>query len=120
MRGIAHRLIRALAALLMILAIASPAIAEIGCSWDTATHAIDAGAGNAAVHADDHDPGGDGDNDSVPGPDNHCAFSHGSGGLASAAAPAGPFARRAPVFPPAPVTGFVTATPSGPDRPPRG
>ena len=105
-------------ALLLSLAIASPAIAEIGCSWDAATHFSE-----TADHADEHgvdapDPGDpDGGNDTDR--DSHCAFSHGHGDLAPRAGnPALPARILSFALPAA--ARFVSSLPPGLDRPPRG
>ncbi len=106
-----------LAALLLALCVASPAIAEIGCSWDTATHFA-----GVADHTDEHgadaldygdDPNPDSDRDT------HCAFSHGHGDLAAPAAIAKLPARLLSFSLPA-TAQFVSSLPPGLDRPPRG
>lgn len=106
-----------LTALLLALCVASPAIAEIGCSWDTATHF----AGDAD-HSDEHGPdapeyGSDADLDSDR--DTHCAFSHGHGDLAAPGAIATVPARVLGFSLP-PMAQFVSSHPPGLDRPPRG
>lgn len=105
-------------ALMLSLAIASPAIAEIGCSWDAATHFSE-----TADHADEHkadapDPGGsDSGNDADR--DSHCAFSHGHGALATRGDnPASP--PRILTFASPIAAIFVSSLPPGLDRPPRG
>lgn len=106
-----------LAALLLALCIASPAIAEIGCSWDTATHFA-----GVADHGDEHgadapEYGGDADLDSDR--DTHCAFSHGHGDLAAPGATATMPARLLGFSRPT-TARFVSSLPPGLDRPPRG
>jgi len=105
-------------ALLLSLAIASPAIAEIGCSWDAATHFAE-----TADHADEHgadtpEPGGSDSSGGDGSTDSHCAFSHGHGDLAPRAGnPALP--ARILTFALPPAARFVSSLPPGLDRPPR-
>lgn len=115
MAGIGQALARAFAALLLAFAIASPAVAEIACAADSIAHA-------APVAAEDHhaQDEADGDHETAPDPENHCAFSHGHcGGLAGVGALS--------VEGPAPPLSFRLLSdrdvrslrPHGPERPPR-
>lgn len=105
-------LINMLAACLLSLCVASPAIAEVHCAWDTATQFVD-----AARHASDHEPDGNTDGGDVER-DSHCAFSHGHGDLAAGQLTpelptlASPFTRPIAAV-------FVSSAPPGLDRPPR-
>lgn len=103
-----QRLARMLAAALLALCIASPAVAEVGCSWDEAVHLPD---------AFEHEPDGDGD---VGGAerDSHCAFGHGPASLGTAMAqPAVP--PRMTIFVPPLAARHPSSIPPGLDRPPR-
>lgn len=116
--GIARLLTKILAGVLLTLCVASPAIAEIGCSWDAATHFGEIAEHDRAEDADSPDPGGargGGESDR----DSHCAFSHGHGTLAPARADPTMPARELDFVPPL-ATRFVSSLPPGLDRPPRG
>lgn len=103
---------RRLTALLLALCVASPAIAEVHCAWDTVTHFAD-----AADHDVDHEPDG-GTEDGEAERDTHCAFSHGHGSLASCAFTPEPLPRFAAFARPGTAV-FVSSIPPGLDRPPR-
>lgn len=121
MLSLIRRSVALLMALLLALAVASPAIAEIGCSWDTATHFggaehDDGHEAEVAGHDDSDSEGGSGGD---TGPDTHCAFSHGHGDLAGREnAPV--LIARPSIFAPSTAASFVSSVLSGLDRPPRG
>lgn len=114
MRWVIEIMLRAVLAVLLTIAVAAPAVAEIGCTTEATTHAAntDETLADAADHDDD---GQDADQDG------HCAFAHSHcGGIApSLAGQPLPFAPR-PAFLPAPDPDFVSLSLIGPDRPPRG
>lgn len=106
----ATSILRAFWALLLALAIASPVVAEIGCSAEAAIHAAD---GDALADHDD-DPAPDG------GADGHCAFSHSHcGGVAPARMSDLGWTNADAAFGLAPSADFASRRPPGPDRPPR-
>ncbi len=116
-----RRAIALISALLLAFVVASPAIAEIGCSWDTATHF--AGAehddGHEAEASEHEEPGSKSDPGDVPAPDSHCAFSHGHGDLGVRSAEPVLIVRLSSFTPPD-AAAFVSSAPSGLERPPRG
>jgi hypothetical protein len=84
LNGIRQAVIRALTALLLLTAFATPALAEIACAGDTIVHLED-----RAVSSGDLDVSAQSDptDRETGGQTEHCAFSHGHCfGIASAAA----------------------------------
>ncbi len=70
--------VRAMAAIVLLMAVASPAFAEIGCAEDTAVHMQREASISAA---DDHETvteqGRESKRDDKGAPIGHCAFNHG-------------------------------------------
>lgn len=114
MRASRQFLLRMVAALLLVFAIPSPALAEVACAVENATHVVTA-ADHAAAPADESSD----DEQADPGA-GHCSFSHSHcGGVASNGGSDLLLAAtglRPPVRTAAPVP---SPAPAGPDRPPR-
>lgn len=114
MESLVALFVRALAAVLLSLAVMAPAVAEIGCAADTAVHVAEADAN--VVDADDH-----GDPASGSGQSDHCAFSHGHCGATTPATAAAFDSWVSDAgFDRAAGRDFSTRRPPGPERPPRG
>ena len=104
--------------MLLGLVVASPAIAEIGCSWDASVHFAET-ADHADAHGDDTPEPGGSDSGNETDRDSHCAFSHGHGDLAARTGdPALPARILSFALPAA--ARFISSLPPGLDRPPRG
>ena len=71
-----NAIVRATAALLLMAAFATPALAEIGCAEDSVVHLQEAGASSLDVSSIMSQPDGSSGEDRSGQPD-HCGFGHG-------------------------------------------
>ncbi|TFI58425.1 hypothetical protein E2493_09830 [Sphingomonas parva] len=111
-------MVRATAALLLMAAIVTPALAEIGCAEESVTHlseALNAGEHAAEVTA----AGQSGDQDNQGMAVGHCAFSHGHcAGLPSVSNATAPSPRVAAAYGLLRTSALAPASLDTPERPP--
>lgn len=113
-----HSLVRAAAALLLLVAFVAPALAEVGCAKESAVHLQEPGTsshGDLPTVSQDEPPTGEQEQEQA----GHCAFSHGHcAGLASASARSDAAIAPAVIYDPLAVRILTTISPDAVERPP--
>jgi hypothetical protein len=111
-------LVRAMAALLLMAAIVTPALAEIGCAEDSFSHIEESlGAGEHAERLTTDKQSKDQDGQGAPV--GHCAFSHGHcAGIPSVSSDAAKLLQPAALYCSMPTAPLVPTSLGTPERPP--